>query len=180
MEHKLKTKLDSLAPDLVLEAAMMTLSEPLGVDEFDGAVARVQEEGGLEGDRAQVEQLLADASGEHEEVARLLRVAMADPDFVEPASLQSSLAEVGTKQTGGSAELYMIGVVLVSLYLIHKTGGVTKHDKKIKVKTLKDGSKEIEFEEKIVKIDPFSPLLTLIKKLLGADSADQDDTPTGE
>lgn len=182
MEQHLKTELETLAPERVVEAALMTLSERLGVEEFDGAVQRLLDEGGLGGTNslAQIEELVEEASERHDEVARFLRVAMADPDFVPPATLQSTLAEVGSKQSAISSELYVIGVVLVSLYLIHKTGGVTKHDRKIRMKTLKDGSTEIEIDEKIEKINPFSPLLKLIKTLIGGEQPGQDDAQSGE
>jgi hypothetical protein len=170
MTVNIDQNLASLKPPHVLEAAILTLPQVLEVDDPQEGLEKVL--AGLPADeRAEVDALIRRASDESsDEAVELMRAVMgaaADEKRISDEAMSEALDAVGRKQLVITPDLYLLGLTLTVGYLAVVTKGRSSVTTKTTIKQDKDGRWIVTIDRKEVFLNPFSPLLKLIQRVLG-------------
>lgn len=154
----------------VLEAAILTLPQVLDVDDPQEGLERVLAEL-PEGERSEVDALIRRASDEgSNEAVELMRAVMgaaSDEKRISDEAMAQALDAVGRKQLVITPDLYHLGLILAVGYVAFVTKGRSSISEKITMKQDKNGAWTVTIDRKVIYLNPFSPLLKVIQRVLG-------------
>jgi hypothetical protein len=172
MTQTIQARLSAMSQSEVVEAAWMALPRPLGIASEDDARERLIALSGLsDSEAAQIDKLAADAIENSGDVVDLLRAVMSasadEGDLIGPAMMHATLDHVGERQIAISADMYGLGVLLIACYIAYKGQGRSSTETTTTIETMEDNRKKTVISNKVVYLNPFSPLVTLIETLLG-------------
>ena len=172
MTQDIQARLAAMSQAEVIEAALMALSPALGIANEDDARERFLALADIKGaDAADIDALAAAAATDTGAVVDMLRTVLSaaadEGDLVGPDAMTETLDHVGERQIAISADMYGLGVLLISCYIAYKSKGRASSEETVIIETMEDGREKITISRKIGYQSPFDPMIKLIEAVLG-------------